>query len=376
VYGQHARTRNLCRADRDDTATVAAHQINVRVRFECEAHGQYDTDIVTELVFVLTDFSAPESSDTAGARPRLPLLEMLLARSRATTLSCDWRGWLAASAAPAALGEFSVAAIARAAFVGPTHTKPETTGYWLATPVHLFAGLDSVHVHPAGLLQLTAEEQQTLVSDFAHVFFDSSWRLEAIGQRDLLLAGPLIDACGADPAGFKGADPTAGLPRGPAAGTLRRLGSEIEMWLFEHAINRAREARGELPVTTLWLWGAQRCDAPRLPISAATLTDPLLFGRDAYAEALWRLQGRTTLGLTAALEAIDATPMRLTSDTVVLIEGLTELEHRWLPGALRALRGRRLSGLSVVAGAREFRLSALSLKRFWRKCVPWWEALI
>jgi hypothetical protein len=147
------------------------------------------------------------------------------------------------------------------------------------------------------------------------------------------------------------------------------------MWLFEHAINRARESRDELPVTCLWLWGACRSDMPVLPIATA-LTDPLLFGRDVYAEALWRLQGRTTLGLTAALEAIDATPMRLTSDTVVLIEGLTELEHRWLPGALRALRSRRLSGLSVLAGACLFRLSVLSLMRLWRKSVPWWEALV
>ncbi len=31
--------------------------------------------------------------------------------------------------------------------------------YWLATPVHYFAGLDSVHLHPMGVLQLAAEEQ-------------------------------------------------------------------------------------------------------------------------------------------------------------------------------------------------------------------------
>lgn len=299
----------------------------------------------------------------------------MLARAGASALGGDWREWLAARAAPAALGEFSLAAIARAAFVDPATTKPETTGYWLATPVHLFAGLDSVHVHPAGLLQLSAEEQQALVSDFARVFFDSLWRLEATGHRELLLAGAPLDASGADPAGFKGADPTAGMPHGQAAGALRRLGSEIEMWLFEHAVNRGRESRGELPVTALWLWGAQTSDAPRSPIDAAPLTEPLLFGRDVYAEALWRLQGRTTLGLIAAQEAIDATPMRLSSDTVVLVEGLTELERRWLPGALQALRARRLSRLSLVAGARVFRMSALSSMRFWRKTVPWWEAL-
>ncbi len=53
-------------------------------------------------------------------------------------------------------------------------------------------------------------------------------------------------------------DPTPGLARGAAGGTLRRLGAEIEMWLHEHPLNQQRRTgRGQLPVTTLWFWGAQ-----------------------------------------------------------------------------------------------------------------------
>ena len=332
---------------------------------------------MTELVLVLTDFLPPEEEPSAGlssgsSRARLPLLETLLSRSSCTALGSDWRGWLAASAAPAELAAFSLAAIAGASFRGAGVPKPESTGYWLATPVHLFAGLDSVHLHPAGLLSLTTEEQASLVSDFRRVFADSHWRLEAIGHRELLLSGPPFQASGADPAQSLGDDPSAGLPRGVDAGALRRLGSETEMWLYEHPVNQARTSRHELPVTALWLWGGQ---PPVLPAGASSLVHPQLFGTDIYAQSLWQLQGRSTLALSAASQAIQARPVSLPCDSVVLLsDGLQELEQHWLPGALGALRQRQLSALQLILGERLFRVSLLQLLRVWRARIPWWEA--
>jgi hypothetical protein len=328
---------------------------------------------VTELVFALTSFAAPVEDAPGVQRPRLPLLETLLSRSTQSVLATDWRGWLAACAAPSELAAFSPAAIAGASFRGSAIPRPESTGYWLATPVHLFAGLDSVHLHPSGLLSLSAEEQRTLVGDFARVFADSPWRLESIGHRELLLSGPQLQAFSADPASLLGDDPSVGMPRGVDAAMLRRLGSEIEMWLYEHAINRSRMARQELPVTALWLWGGQ---APLVPLGVSRLTAPQLYGNDVYAESLWRLQGRRALALSAASQAIQAVPMSLSSDSVVLLtNGLQQLEQHWLPGALGALRQRRLSVLRLLAGTHLFSLTALQLLRFWRASLPWWEAL-
>ena len=130
---------------------------------------------------------------------------------------------------------------------------------WLATPVHMVAGLDTVRVHPAGLLRLAAGEQQILQGDFARVFAGSGWSLHATGRRELLLAGPFPQANAAvrsaDPALWLGADPRAGLPSGPGSDSLRRFGAELEMWLHEHPVNLARAGRGLLTVSALWLWG-------------------------------------------------------------------------------------------------------------------------
>ena len=346
---------------------------------------------MAELVFVLTDFfstagAGGEAEEPGVALPRLPLLETILARSRVTALAAGWRGWLASRSASVP-GQGSTPATTVAAAWELRRASGLAPGQaWLATPVHYFAGLDSVHLHPAGLLWLEGEEQQRLAADFARVFADSPWELRARGERELLLWGPAIKASGADPAYFAGSDPSPGLPRGEGAATLRRLGAEMEMWLYEHPLNLERSKRGELPVTTLWLWGAEAAPAAPPPVEAPTPTPTpapaaRLYGRDTYAEALWRLQGGAAAPLPAAFDAALIAPH---TDSVFLYpllqpQGLTaaleQLEQRWLPGALRAVSARRVSVLRLVVGARAYSLRWLGRARFWRARAPWWEML-
>jgi hypothetical protein len=260
---------------------------------------------------------------------------------------------------------------------------------WLATPVHYFAGLDSVHLHPAGLLRLDRAEQQTLVADFQRVFADSPWTLTSLDRRELLLWGPASAASGADPALFAGNDPSPGLPRGTGAGALRGLGAEIEMWLYEHPLNLERRDRGELPVTTLWLWGANShpganpgANPGAIPGATSGAARPAqLFGRDTYAEALWRLQGAPVHALPESLEDIrpDTDVDHIVLFPVLRPEGLSSalqaFEQRWLPGAWRALRRRRVSRLTLMVGPRRYRLGWPQLARVWRARRPWWETL-
>jgi hypothetical protein len=340
---------------------------------------------VAELVFVLTDFFSTAGADGQGEEPgaglpRLPLLETVLARSTVTALAADWRGWLASRSA-AVPGQGSTPAATVAAAWELRRSSGQAPGQaWLATPVHYFAGLDTVHLHPAGLLWLEREEQQRLAADFARVFADSPWQLRSHGERELLLLGPAIKASGADPAYFAGSDPSPGLPRGEGAATLRRLGAEMEMWLYEHPLNLERRRRGELPVTTLWLWGAEGAPAAAPPATAPAPA-ARLYGRDTYAEALWRLQGGAAAPLPAAFDAALITPH---ADSVFLYpllqpQGLTaaleQLERRWLPGALRAVSARRVSVLRLLIGARAYSLRWLDRARFWRARTPWWETL-
>lgn len=340
-----------------------------------------------ELVVILPDFfsisSDARSAAAAGAvaLPRLPHLEGLLARATRAALP-DWRAWLRERMAGPSL---SAAATVAAAWGLPVDA---TRQYWLATPVHLFAGLDSVRLHPQGLLRLSSAEQQRLVNDFAAVFADSPWQLLARDQRELLLVGPALAASGADPARLLGADPSAGLPQGADAATLKRLGSEIELWLHEHPLNLERARQGELPVTALWLWGSASAaaSAPSIPAARDTHTSlPRLAGEDTYAQALWQLCGAAAQAapepaalLTPAValsEPRGAVMLLRVCEPPGLTATLEQLEHRWGASLRAALAARRLSALYLLTGTHVHALSWWALARLWRTRRPWWELL-
>ncbi|MBY0574974.1 MAG: hypothetical protein K2P67_00010 [Gallionellaceae bacterium] len=57
------------------------------------------------------------------------------------------------------------------------------------------------------------------------------------------------------------------LPKGGEAMRWHQSFNEIQMLLFAHPVNEAREARGELPVNSVWLWGGG-CTENLLPQKA------------------------------------------------------------------------------------------------------------
>ncbi len=341
--------------------------------------------MASELILILRDFYPADAPSAQPALPRLPALEMLLSRAERAPMGHGWRDELRSRYATDPYAALSPAALTALGFPGEVGSGGEQ--HWLATPVHCFAGLDSVQLHPAGLLELPAATQSELADEFNAVFADSPWRLRAIGRRELLLSGATLDASGEDPAASIGADLRQGLPRGTAGATLRRLGVEIEMWLHEHRMNRERRRRGELPVTGLWLWGASARSAVRAaarPVRSAAVTQ--LLGEEAYAEALWRLSGGPIGVLPARFErqadtggAPTAPAARLvlypTMSTATPNPALEHLDRHWLAPALQALRARELAAIELLAGRNRWRLTRLHLLRFWRAPAPWWQAL-
>jgi hypothetical protein len=331
--------------------------------------------MAAELTLVLRDF-CPDAvaAVPAAGRPRLPALETLLANARRSEQPGGWRAALALRFGAALAGLSPAALVARAAGEIAVPAAATGTAAWLATPVHYFAGLDSVHLHPAGLLELSPQDQAALVTEFDAVFGGASWQLHATGTRELLLLGPLLEADGGDPAEFLGSKLTREQPGGAQPGQLRRLGVEIEMWLYEHSLNRRRQAAGELPVSGLWLWGSRPLASGRDQRHASGGAVPLLQGRDTFAEALWRLLGAAAAELPEKF-ATSPTPA---ARVVLYPAGAADFERfesDWLAPALQALRSRALSGIELLAGRHVFRLRRLALARFWRTCAPWHEAL-
>ncbi len=283
--------------------------------------------------------------------PREPLLERLLASSRAAVRTADWRedAWqlLAAGPRPAA---------GPAQLFAAQGATPR--GYaCVASPLHYVAGMTNVHLPPAGLLRLDAAEAAVLVQDFARVFADGGQRLIAgpDGSLCCLFDRP-YDASTSDPESVIGCDIGMHLPSGPDGPRLRRLMSEIEMWLFEHPVNLARAGRPELPITGLWLWDGGPTLARLPPLPAWVV------GRDALFSA-WQREcaaGERGSGLVVVGAAPGTAAWR-------------EFESGRLVRLLSELRSRRLRRLELSAGNRRYSLGPQWRWRFWRRPHPWWE---
>lgn len=69
------------------------------------------------------------------------------------------------------------------------------------------------------------------------------------------------------------------LPGGPDAMRWRALLNEIQMLLFDHPVNQARESKGEAPVNSVWPWGGGTLPHDvRQPFERVHADDPLAKG--------------------------------------------------------------------------------------------------
>jgi hypothetical protein len=238
--------------------------------------------------------------------------------------------------------------------------------YWLcAVPVSLAVGAGDVRL--ASLVDdLSSEESDALIAALnAHFVSDriaflaakpASWYVRAAQAQELTTRPPEA-ALGAPLFDF--------LPSGPDSARWRRWQSEVQMLLFEHAVNRGREQAGRTLVNSVWFWGGG-IDAPRR-------TSAPLFARDAQVIELARGSGAECLALPAHFDALSRSDGAVWLDTVRPEDAAPRLEaidREWMAPVERALASGRLSALELVAGGRarahRFLPRRSSLAQRWR----------
>jgi hypothetical protein len=293
---------------------------------------------------------------SAHSRSRAPSLERLLARADGPSDVADWRAQAFRLIAPEAA---CVPAVATAA-LAPGASRARGSWVCVATPVHLLAGMTSIGLAADGLLEIDSSEADVLAADFNRVFAGGGVSLER-GRDALLLCRfdePLRVTTSA-PEEAAGRDLWPYLPGGDDAARLRSLTSEIEMWLFDHEVNRRRQEAQRPVINALWLWGGGAGDAAPPALSGWTAGDDPLFSSFAPVS---RYPGAATSGVVTVPDW-PGTP------------SWHDVEERWLTPALADLRAGRLARIELSARRRGLQLNARALRRFWRRARPWWEIL-
>ncbi len=356
---------------------------------------------MSEVAIILSDLYLAEHGlggvddrDSAVPKDVLPALARVARFAGVSALPGDWRAWLAGWLGR---GDVSAACDATPAVVAAAALDaalpPASGSVWLATPLHLIAGLSSVYLDYRGLLKLDPATLDELCRDFDATFATRGFALRRVPGDGLLACGPHFAhlPLTRDPARLLGGGVAGSTVQGAGAAPLLRLGAELEMWLHAHPLNAARAQRREAPLTTLWLWGGGAPLAPQslLPLSSAAHADATfmtVFGEDPVVAGLCALSGaRLRPPALSAHDILNSGAARTAAviqlfhtdkpQPATLMDLLQHLDECVLAPVVTALKDGVIQQLTLIANDRCSVLTARDGLRFWRRSRGPWAVL-
>lgn len=235
---------------------------------------------------------------------------------------------------------------------------------WLhAELVHFAAGLNEV-----ALVRLHGEHAVT-VDERAALLQTLREHVESIGSSiDMTAAGNYLlgssqhwDVQTVTPELARTQDWNIALPRGPDAGRLRRLMTELQMLLHDHPVNEARARRGVPAANAVWLWGN---GAAR---SSARADSPVCLGSNEYLAGVCSLESWSAPRSLTDLEQVLNEPNANSNIVVVSSEATSqEAQAQVLSTAVAALDSGRCRTIDLVLDPWHVSVDRWALKKFWR----------
>lgn len=313
-----------------------------------------------------------------GATLRLPALATLLARGECRVKpASDIGEWLCRNFAVAKQQDWPIAPIT----LGGDGIEPEHY-YWLRVdPVYLRVSRDRLILADSQSFSLAQAEADALTSTLNQHFASEGWmflsptpdrwylRLE---QAPALETHSLANAAG----GYVDAH----LPGGKDAQYWRGIINEIQMLFHTHPVNLAREARGELPINSAWVWGGGHLkEKPHSSFSdiwsnetltrAFALTSNTPCASLPESAAAWLDSAQKTGTSLVVLDSLYAHAQY--GDTQNWMATAQELEQRWFAPIKHALAAGKLKKMTLHAlgahGALEVTTRSKHLWRIWRR---------
>lgn len=312
----------------------------------------------------------------AAPQARLPALEMLLARGRCTSgASQHLEAWLREAfeldGKPLAAGALTLLGAG---------ADPGNACWSRADPVDLRLLRDRVILVPGAALHIETEEAHALCEALNRHFGALMQTQVVSAERWVARFAEDVDIEADAPVELSGRDVELSRPAGPGAAFSHKILNEAQMVLHSHAVNAARESRGEPPVNSVWLWGGGR--APSVTTErwqSVSADDPLPLGLARAASIRHRALARSGKewleqmpedGRHLAVLDPLRVPLALGA-TGEYQDAVAALERDWAAPLLQALRRGRLGMVSIhVPDAGEcasYETIRGDLRRFWRR---------
>ncbi len=132
----------------------------------------------------------------------------------------------------------------------------------VATPLHAALGLTDLTVVDSAMLSLSEEDSRALCAAADVHLREDGVRLHFVDtHRWLASSERAIDVLTERPDYLIGEALRPNLPRGKDGRLVERWMNELQMLLYTHPVNIAREDRGLPPINVVWLWGFGTSDS-------------------------------------------------------------------------------------------------------------------
>lgn len=255
---------------------------------------------------------------------------------------------------------------------------------WMrADPVYLRVNRDQVILADHRVFGISQVEAEAFCSALNRHFSTDGFVFYPLRPERWYLRVPALPAITTTPlATALGRHIDPHLPQGTDALAWHRIFNEVQMLLHGLRTNEEREARGELPVNTIWLWGAGSLPTQlERPFSAVLARDALARGL-ALAAGCAALDPQTNLRrwlsepsrgtLLVYEDGLDAA-LAYGNDTA-WNDALEKLEEDVFAPLLDALKSGRIEKLQIASFSADhgtrFEATRTTLWRFWRSARP------
>lgn len=141
------------------------------------------------------------------------------------------------------------------------------TGAWgFVTLCHWAMGREHATMSDPQALALDADASRALMDAMRPFFESDGLRLHALSPTTWLAEGPALDVPTASLDRVLGRNVDPWLPPARDARLLRRLQNEMQMLLYTHPINEARQQRRQPTVNSVWFSGTGALSGPARPL--------------------------------------------------------------------------------------------------------------
>ena len=212
--------------------------------------------------------------------------------------------------------------------------------YWLcADPVHLILQRDHFTLSEPVPLDIARPDAELLVASLNQHFVAEGlqFHIGSSGRWYLQLETPPAVMTSLPDAAI-GRDTSAYMPQGMEAAQWNRLLNEMQMLLFDHLVNQAREARGEVAMNSIWLSGGGILPTEQLG------NNKMVYADIPLAKGLAKVANLACLPVPDNLAAILD---KSQGEAVLVLDNAEDAESKWFAPLLQALRSRQISHLSI-----------------------------